>query len=150
MDPNPESATPTQNVVVDEQVLPDQPTSEPALQPLSKKAQKRAAKAAYLAEQKKERRVAEKEKKKEKKRILAQKRAAGQLDEEEEARLKKKRRTGDGPKRLFKAKVVVDLGFDDKMAENVSNWLNVILYSVCKGDHYAGGEVAHVATRLHL
>ena len=135
-------------VVADTQVVPEQPAT--VAQPLSKKAQKRAAKAAYLAEQKKERRAAEKERKKEKKRILAEKRAAGELDEEEEARLKKKRRTGDGPKRPFTARVVVDLGFDDMMTENVSARLPEHTYGVCKSDRYTGSEVPHVAARLHL
>ncbi|KAH9833792.1 guanine-1-methyltransferase-domain-containing protein [Rhodofomes roseus] len=97
----------------------DAPAAAPA-QPLSKNAQKRLAKAALIAEHKKERRAAEKERRKEKKRILAEKRAAGELDEDEDedARASKKRRTGAGPKRPFKARVVVDLGFDDKMQDN--------------------------------
>lgn len=87
-------------------------------QPLSKNAQKRLAKAARIAEQKKERRAYEKEKKKEKKRELAAKRAAGELDEEDE-QPKKKART-EGPRTPFGARIVVDLGFDDMMTENVS------------------------------
>lgn len=149
MDSNSESTVVTADPAADTPIAPEQPTSEPASQPLSKKAQKRAAKAAYLAEQKKERRAAEKERKKEKKRVLAERRAAGELDEEEEARLRKKRRTGDGPKRPFKARVVVDLGFDDQMTENVSAWPEH-MYRVCKSNCYTGGEVAHVAARLHL
>jgi len=95
------------------------PSVEAPAQPLSKNAQKRLAKAAWVAEQKKERRAAEKARKKEKKRIQAEKRAAGELDEnEEQSRVTKKRRTGEGPKKPFKARVVVDLGFDDKMTEN--------------------------------
>ena len=149
MDSNPEPAVATTEPTADAQVAPEQPTTEPVTQPLSKKAQKRAAKAAYLAQQKKERRAAEKERKKEKKRVLAEKRAAGELDEEDEARLRKKRRTGDGPRRTFKARVVVDLGFDDQMTENVSAWPEH-MYRVCKSNCYTGGEVAHVAARLHL
>ncbi|TFK93636.1 hypothetical protein K466DRAFT_460837, partial [Polyporus arcularius HHB13444] len=87
-------------------------------QPLSKKAQKRLAKAAYIAERKKERRAAEKERKKEKKRALAEKRAAGELDEEEAARDRKRQKTEQGPRTPFNARIVVDLGFDDKMTEN--------------------------------
>ncbi|KAI0832825.1 guanine-1-methyltransferase-domain-containing protein [Trametes gibbosa] len=88
--------------------------------PLSKKAQKKLAKAAYLAERKKERRAIEKERRKEKKRALAEKRAAGELDpEEEEAeQQRKRRRTERGPRTPFGARVVVDLGFDEMMTEN--------------------------------
>ena len=91
-------------------------------QPLSKKAQKRLAKAAYIAERKKERRAAEKERRKEKKRALAEKRAAGELDgeEEEAARDRKRQKTEQGPRTAFNARVVVDLGFDENMTENVS------------------------------
>ncbi|RPD67375.1 hypothetical protein L226DRAFT_529722 [Lentinus tigrinus ALCF2SS1-7] len=101
----------------------DPPAASPAPspsedQPLSKKAQKKLAKAAYIAERKKERRAAEKERKKEKKRALAEKRAAGELDEEEAARDKKRQKTEQGPRTPFNARVVVDLGFDDKMSEN--------------------------------
>ncbi|OSD04443.1 hypothetical protein PYCCODRAFT_1347315, partial [Trametes coccinea BRFM310] len=89
-------------------------------QPLSKKAQKKLAKAAYIAERKKERRAAEKERRKEKKRLLAEKRAAGELDPEEEAELQKRKRqrTDKGPRTFFNARVVVDLGFDEMMTEN--------------------------------
>ncbi|KAI0758110.1 guanine-1-methyltransferase-domain-containing protein, partial [Fomes fomentarius] len=90
-------------------------------QPLSKKAQKRLAKAAYLAEKKKERRAAEKERKKERKRALAEERAAGEVDEdhdEDGQRQRKRQKTERGPRTPFAARVVVDLGFDDKMTEN--------------------------------
>lgn len=93
--------------------------SEPApTQPLSKKAQKKLARAARTAELKLERRAAEKERKKEKKRLLAQKRAAGELDAQDVQAARKKRRTGEGPRTAFGARVVVDLGFDDMMTEN--------------------------------
>ncbi|EIN10945.1 hypothetical protein PUNSTDRAFT_51512 [Punctularia strigosozonata HHB-11173 SS5] len=88
--------------------------------PLSKNAQKKAAKAQRLAEIKVKKRQLEKEKRKEKKRIREEKRAAGELDEselkEEEERARKKARLF-GPKQPFGARVVVDLGFDDKMTE---------------------------------
>ncbi|KAI0796284.1 guanine-1-methyltransferase-domain-containing protein [Irpex lacteus] len=88
-------------------------------QPLSKNAQKKLARAARLAEQKKERRAYEKEKKKEKKRQLVEKRAAGELgDDAEEGGPRKKAKTDAGPKVPFKARIVVDLGFDDLMSEN--------------------------------
>ncbi|KAI0371519.1 hypothetical protein BV20DRAFT_965273 [Pilatotrama ljubarskyi] len=89
--------------------------------PLSKKAQKKLAKAAYLAERKKERRAAEKERRKEKKRLLAEKRATGELDpqEEERERERKRQKTDKaGSRTMFDARVVVDLGFDEKMTEN--------------------------------
>ena len=90
-------------------------------QPLSKNAQKRLAKAAYLEEKKRERRAAEKERKKEKKRALAEKRAAGELDEDEVGgRSNKRQKTEQGPRAPFGARIVVDLGFDDMMTENVS------------------------------
>lgn len=94
------------------------PTGTTPQEPLSKNAQKRLAKAARIAEQKKERRAYEKEKKKEKKRELAAKRAAGELDEEQEG--PRKRQRVEGPRTPFEARIVVDLGFDDKMTENVS------------------------------
>ncbi|GJE87484.1 tRNA methyltransferase Trm10-like protein [Phanerochaete sordida] len=95
------------------------PAAEPqppqAPQPLSKNAQKKAARAARIAEQKKERRAYEKEKKKEKRRELAAKRAAGELDDDEQPR--KKARI-EGPRTPFEARIVVDLGFDNLMTEN--------------------------------
>ncbi|KAI9057409.1 hypothetical protein FKP32DRAFT_1598279 [Trametes sanguinea] len=96
------------------------PTTDSGAQPLSKKAQKKLAKAAYIAERKKERRAAEKERRKEKKRLLAERRAAGELDPEEEAELQKRKRqrTDKGPRTFFNARVVVDLGFDEMMTEN--------------------------------
>ncbi|CDO68447.1 hypothetical protein BN946_scf184760.g3 [Trametes cinnabarina] len=96
------------------------PAADTPSQPLSKKAQKKLAKAAYLAERKKERRAAEKERRKEKKRLLAEKRAAGELDPEEVAQLQKRKRqrTDKGPRTFFNARVVVDLGFDEMMTEN--------------------------------
>ena len=88
-------------------------------QPLSKKAQKKLAKAASLAEKKKERRANEKEKRKEKKRKLAEQKATGEIDEAEYARLTKKVKIEQKPP--FQARVVVDLGFDNLMTENVSH-----------------------------
>ncbi|KAG6845436.1 hypothetical protein H0H87_009344 [Tephrocybe sp. NHM501043] len=81
-------------------------------QPLSKKAQKRAAKAERHAVYKLERRAKEKEAKKEKKRAIQAKRAAGELDEDEDKKRQKKK-----PRLHFGGRVVVDLGFDDKMNE---------------------------------
>lgn len=89
-------------------------------QPLSKNAQKRLAKAARLAELKKERRAYEKEKKKEKKRALAAKRAAGELEDSEGEDAPRKKAKTEGKRTPFDARIVVDLGFDDLMSENVS------------------------------
>ncbi|KAH9939254.1 guanine-1-methyltransferase-domain-containing protein [Epithele typhae] len=90
--------------------------------PLSKKQQKKLAKAAWLAEKKKDRRAAEKERKKERKRVQAERRAAGELDEDEETaereRRSKRQKTDVGPKKPFNARVVVDLAFDEMMSEN--------------------------------
>jgi len=90
---------------------------------LSKKAQKRAAKAEHFAATKLERRAREKQARKEKKRQTAAKRAAGELDEDEASldasREKKKRRIAN-VESPFGGRVVVDLGFDDKMSEKVS------------------------------
>jgi tRNA (guanine9-N1)-methyltransferase len=93
-------------------------TESKGLQALSKNAQKRLARAARAAEQKKERRAYEREKKKEKKRQQAEKREAGELGEEDEGGPRKKARL-DVRKVPFKARIVVDLGFDDLMSENV-------------------------------
>lgn len=96
-------------------------SEETAVEPLSKKAQKKAAKAARYAEQKAERRAREKEKRK-------LKRAAAQPEPHD----------GDGavpqPKRVklspssqtkFGARLVIDLGFDDKMTEKVCTQLRL-------------------------
>ena len=129
------------------------PDSTPDGQPLSKKAQKKLAKAAYIAERKKERRAAEKERKKEKKRVLAEKRAAGELDEDEETvgRDRKRQKTEQGPRTPFGARVVVDLGFDEKMTENVSVWSGPRSSSFgCLCMMMAGGQVPHFATCVHV
>ncbi|KAG1806511.1 guanine-1-methyltransferase-domain-containing protein [Suillus plorans] len=77
-------------------------------QPLSKKAQKRAAKAARLQEQKAERRAREKEAKKRKRRERAE---AG------DAEPRKRRKMGGFDQTSFAAQVVIDLGFDDMMTD---------------------------------
>ncbi|KAJ7098704.1 guanine-1-methyltransferase-domain-containing protein [Mycena belliarum] len=82
-----------------------------AVQP-SKSSLKKAARREKFAVQKLERRAREKLAKKEKKRVRAEKRAAGELDEDDEPQPKKRRL---GPP--FGGRVVVDLGFDEKMTE---------------------------------
>ncbi|KAI9508903.1 guanine-1-methyltransferase-domain-containing protein [Russula earlei] len=82
---------------------------------LSKKAQKRALKMAKLEERKLERRAREKAAKKEKKRIKAERISAGEpLPEDERAA---KRAKLNHAKEPFAARVVLDLGFDDKMSD---------------------------------
>lgn len=92
-------------------------------QPLSKNAQKKLRKAEFIAERKLERRAREKEKKKEKKRERAERIAAGEdvdTAAEDDGRAKKRAKLSHGaPRNAFGARVVVDLGFDDKMSEKV-------------------------------
>lgn len=82
--------------------------------PPSKSSLKKAARREKFAAQKLERRAKEKLARKEKKRVKAEKRAAGELDEDEEPQPKKRRV---GPP--FGGRVVIDLGFDEKMTEKV-------------------------------
>src|SRR6266404_5537130 len=84
---------------------------------LSKKAQKRALKMAKLEERKIERRAREKAAKKEKKRNRAEKIAAGEQVSEDER--SQKRAKVHSTKKPFSARVVFDLGFDDKMSDKV-------------------------------
>ena len=135
-----------------------------AIEPLSKKAQKKLAKAAYIAERKKERRAAEKERKKEKRREYAQKRDAGELDpdelERERERKRQKTEGGLGGRRAtFGARVVVDLGFDAKMSENVSVpfsvWVLVVVWGCTDqrlkgGWGTAGGQEPYVAACVYV
>jgi tRNA (guanine9-N1)-methyltransferase len=90
-------------------------TSEPNV--LSKKAQKRALKMGRLEERKIERRVREKAAKKEKKRQRAERIAAGEQVSEDER--SQKRAKTNCIRRPFAARVVLDLGFDDKMSDKV-------------------------------
>jgi len=96
--------------------VPDNPVISPeeaTVEPVSKKAQKKAAKAVRYAEQKTERRAREKEKKK-------LKRAAAQPEphDEDGAVLRSKRvKLGPSSQTKFGARLVIDLGFDDKMTE---------------------------------
>jgi tRNA (guanine9-N1)-methyltransferase len=87
---------------------------------LSKKAQKRALKLARQQERKMEHRAKEKAAKKEKKRKRAERLAAGeQLSEDERQKRVKTNRA----KEPFAARVVLDLGFDDKMSDKVRGCL---------------------------
>jgi tRNA (guanine9-N1)-methyltransferase len=86
------------------------PDRSPA--PLSKSAQKKAIKAERYAALKLERRAREKEAKKQKKRLLAEKRALAP-DDSDDRPVHKKQRVEWG------ARIIVDLGFDDKMTDKV-------------------------------
>ena len=115
--------------------------------PLSKNAQKKLAKAARFAEQKRERRAIEKEKKKQKKRERAEQQKQEGVDNDE--RPGKKARTDGGPKRPFGARIVVDLGFDELMSENVSN--SICLKSCSSGINCSpGNQILDVSTRIHV
>jgi hypothetical protein len=122
--------------------------------PLSKNAQKKAAKVARFAAQKLERRAKEKEAKKEKKRIKAQKRAAGELEEdevqeeEEKKRMMKRAKTGSGQK-LFGARVCVDLGFDDMMTDKVGE-NDEVLWIERKTYFVVGNHIIVLAARVRL
>lgn len=100
---------------------------------LSKNAQKKLAKAARFAEQKKERRAAEKERRKQKRRLEAQKRDAEEAVEDEgtESGRRKKRKVEEqkGPRVPFDARIVVDLGFDHLMTDNVRSLTLILLLS---------------------
>ncbi|CAK5268348.1 unnamed protein product [Mycena citricolor] len=80
---------------------------------LSKNAMKKAARRERAEAVKMERRAREKASRKEKKLAIAAKRAAGELDEEDMPKPKKPRIVGPP----FGGRVVVDLGFDEKMTE---------------------------------
>lgn len=96
---------------------PDQEAESSNPQGLSKKAQKRAAKAARLHELKLERRAREKEAKKHKRRERALAIARGGLDANT-PRTRRRTNAG-GETEIFNARVVVDLGFDDLMSDKV-------------------------------
>lgn len=85
----------------------------------SKNSLKRAAKAKRYAATKLERRAREKQAKKEKKRLIARNRAEGTIDESDIANSRTKRRRTEAPSERFGGRVVVDLGFDDKMSDKV-------------------------------
>ena len=96
---------------------------ETVSQPLSKNAQKRLLKAQRREECKAERRAHEKALKKAKKAERREKRARGELDDDEDEKarqVKRQKLPHDGPKEKFGARLVIDLGFDDKMTDRVS------------------------------
>lgn len=112
--------------------------------PLSKSAQKKAAREARFTEVKLQRRAREKEAKKEKKRVRAELRAAGELDEEDQARKKKR------PRVQFGGKVVVDLGFDDLMSEKVSFVPCLRTHIHMMNPACSGSQITLLPISLHL
>lgn len=99
-------------------------SEEDIMKPMSKKAQKKAAKAARMAEFKLERRAREKEAKKRKRKERAEaereRRGIGDVDEEGDEQQRTKRQKlgrSSAQQTTFNAKVVVDLGFDDMMID---------------------------------
>lgn len=108
------------SIINDDQGLPipDGPvisSEETTVEPVSKKAQKKAAKAARYAEQKTERRAREKEKKKLKRAAVR----PGPRDEDWAVPKSKRVKLDSSSQTKFGARLVVDLGFDDKMTEKV-------------------------------
>lgn len=115
---------------------------------LSKNALKRARKAAFLQGKKLERRAREKEARKERKRKRAERVAAGEEISDDE-RLQKIARSADGPKKPFSARVVVDLGFDDKMSEKVRSY-NLVLHCDVLYGEVIGNKLARLSARIHI
>ncbi|KAJ7639363.1 guanine-1-methyltransferase-domain-containing protein [Roridomyces roridus] len=109
----------------------------------SKKSLKKAAKRERFQAQKLERRAREKVAKKEKQRIRAEKRAAGELDEED---LPKKKKPRVGPP--FGGRVVVDLGFDEKMTEKEVHSLCSQLAYTYSANRNAGHQFSLLFTGL--
>ncbi|KIJ69851.1 hypothetical protein HYDPIDRAFT_120980 [Hydnomerulius pinastri MD-312] len=114
-------ATPSVEYTASQPKAEEQETESSHPQGLSKKAQKRAAKAARLHELKLERRAREKEAKKRKRRERSQAIANGEIDESLSP--KRRKTNADGEGRKFDARVVVDLGFDELMSDKEINSL---------------------------
>ena len=88
--------------VVEGSVKDSEPVESEPAQPLSKKAQKRLAKAALFQEKKLEKRRREKAAKKEKKRERRERAEAGKLDQEDQEHMRKSQ-NWNGPKSPFSA-----------------------------------------------
>ncbi|CAE6455859.1 unnamed protein product [Rhizoctonia solani] len=84
---------------------------------LSKSAQKRLAKAERFAQLKLERRAREKEQKAAKRKEREEQIAAGLEPGPSDAKKRRVSREGQGPVCPFNARIVIDLGFDEKMTE---------------------------------
>jgi len=137
------------SIITDDQGLPvpDDPavsSEETTVEPLSKKAQKKAAKAARYAEQKVERRAREKERKK-------LKRAVAQPEPQDEDGPKSKRAKLDPSSQTkFGARLVIDLGFDDKMTEKVRIWSAFPPCPSFFSSSYTGSNILILTTRIHI
>lgn len=116
-------------------------------QGLSKKAQKRAAKATRLHELKLERRAREKIAKKNKRRERAQAIANGKLDENTSR--KRPRTNGEGQTEIFNARVVVDLGFDELMSDKVGVSLCSCLRNVISPPR-VGDQLSYFSIGIHV
>ncbi|KAG8218491.1 guanine-1-methyltransferase-domain-containing protein [Butyriboletus roseoflavus] len=115
---------------------------------ISKKAQKRAAKAARLHELKFERRAREKVAKKNKRREQAQAIANG--DPDKNTARKRRRINGGGKMELFNARVVVDLGFDELMSDKEINSLtSQLAYTYSANRHAAHAFSVLIFTSLN-
>ncbi|KAJ7355463.1 guanine-1-methyltransferase-domain-containing protein [Mycena albidolilacea] len=137
-----ESDNVAQESVADEH--PEIPDSEQVVAQPSKSSLKKAARREKLAALKLERRAKEKLAKKEKKRVKAEKRAAGELDSDDEPKPKKRRV---GPP--FGGRVVVDLGFDEKMTEKEVQSLCSQLGYTYSANRHAGHPFALVFSSLN-
>ncbi|KAG9101999.1 tRNA (guanine(9)-N(1))-methyltransferase [Ceratobasidium sp. UAMH 11750] len=84
---------------------------------LSKSAQKRQAKVERFAQLKQERRAREKEEKALKRKEREEQAAAGEDVGPSDSKKRRVTREGEGPVLPFNARIVVDLGFDEKMTE---------------------------------
>ncbi|CAE6527369.1 unnamed protein product [Rhizoctonia solani] len=114
------SEQPTPIITTDQPVdgiASEPPTGSESTSTLSKTAQKRLAKAEHFAQIKLERRAREKEQKAAKRKEREERAAAGEDPGPSDAKKRKVSREGQGPVRPFNARIVVDLGFDEKMTE---------------------------------
>ena len=96
------------------------PEASGSTAPLSKSAQKRLARSERFAQVKLERRAREKEEKAAKRKEREEREAAGEDVGPPEAKKRRVTREGEGPVKPFGARIVIDLGFDEKMTEKVS------------------------------
>ncbi|KAG8763587.1 tRNA (guanine(9)-N(1))-methyltransferase [Ceratobasidium sp. 423] len=111
---------PTPPVTIEQpvdRVASEPPTGSESAPTLSKSAQKRLARAERLAQLKLERRAREKEQKATKRKEREERIAAGEDPGPSDAKKRRVSREGQGPVRPFNARIVIDLGFDEKMSE---------------------------------
>jgi tRNA (guanine9-N1)-methyltransferase len=133
--------------------IDDARSQQAASAPLSKNAQKKARKAAFHAERKLERRAREKEAKKEKKRKRAERIAAGEEVSDDGGGTRKRTKATNAESNItpFDARVVIDLGFDDKMSEKVRTtlmyWYYHVFYDILE---IIGNKLACLPACIHL